>query len=79
MVTQLIAPGVTSPNLLACLCIACCTMLRFPGGISETQRAQSGVAALFDRQAVAMIRHELNAMDARRVLRRSQKRSEARR
>jgi len=28
--------------------------------------ARAGTLRLFDRQAVAMIRHELNAMDARR-------------
>lgn len=29
--------------------------------------ARAGVIRLFDRQAVAQIRHELNAMDARRA------------
>jgi hypothetical protein len=33
--------------------------------------ARAGTLRLFDRQAVAMIRHELNAIDARRCRRES--------
>lgn len=36
-------------------------------------RARAGILRLFDRQAVAMVRHELNAIDAKKSLGREQK------
>ena len=36
-------------------------------------RARAGILRLFDREAVAMVRHELNAIDAKRRSRPDQK------
>ena len=36
-------------------------------------RARAGIIRLFDRQAVAMIRHELNTIDAKKLSEREQK------
>ncbi len=76
MVPQLITPGVIAESLGVPL-HRVLHVLRTRRHIRHAARA--GTLRLFDRQAVAMIRHELNAMDARRVLRAEPKRSEARR
>jgi hypothetical protein len=62
-VPQLITPGIIAAELAA--------PLHRVVHVLATRRhiqpsARAGILRLYDRRAVAMVRHELNAMDARR-------------
>jgi hypothetical protein len=64
MVPRLITPGCIAETLGVRL-HRVLHVLRTRPHISPSARA--GTLRLFDRQAVAMVRHELNAIDARRA------------